>query len=87
MPDAMHRLPFFIEWDVAAGSHPGRMPADHDVEVGGIAAVELSGDAARLAAWLGPAGGSLPIGIADGPPGVCAVELAVADGERLRLTG
>lgn len=79
-------MPFFIEWDVPAGSHPGRTPVDHDVEVGGIAAVEVSGDVVRLAEWLGPAGASLPIGIVDGPPGVRAVELDVAGGERLRLS-
>jgi glyoxalase-like protein len=68
-------LPFFIARD------PGvRIPAPV-VDAGGIAWLEVSGDAARLAAWLG--GAELPVRVVDGPPGVRAVGV----GERELRTG
>jgi hypothetical protein len=51
-------LPFFIEREEKAGA-------------GGIERVEVSGDASRLAAWLG--GADLPVTVVDGPPALVAV--------------
>ncbi len=53
-------LPFFIERD-AGIADPGAAG-----DAGGITWVELSGDAARLRAWLG--GAELPVRITDGEP-------------------
>jgi hypothetical protein len=58
-------LPFFLHRsrhipDPGAGADPG-----------GIAWLEVAGDAARLAAWLG--GADLPIRVVDGPPAVRAL--------------
>ena len=47
-------LPFYIEWDAAVEDLPGRMVAAHEVNPSGISWVEIGGDAARLASWLGP---------------------------------
>ena len=79
-------LPFFISWDVPADLHPGRAPVRHEVDVVGIAGVEIAGDAARLGAWLGRGGDPLPIRtVAGAPAGVRAVELARSDGTTIRL--
>lgn len=59
-------LPFFIERD------PGIADPGARADAGGIAWIELSGDADRLAAWLGP-DHRLPIRIVDGPPAVLGV--------------
>jgi hypothetical protein len=66
-------LPFFIEWD-DLGQHPSAAYG------GGLAIEELvlSGDAERLAAWLGPH--ALPVDVRSGTPGVVGVVLG--DGER-----
>jgi hypothetical protein len=58
-------LPFFISRDHGIPD-PGA-GAEH----GGIEWIEVSGDAARLADWLG--GAELPVRVVDGPPGVRAV--------------
>jgi Glyoxalase-like domain len=60
-------LPFFIARDpgVADPSAGGGAGA------GGIAWLEVAGDAERLSAWLG--GAALPVRVVDGPPGVRAV--------------
>lgn len=73
-------MPFFIAWDIAPELHPGRTRAGHGVQPGGLAWVEVSGDAGRLRDWLG--GQELPIRVVDeGPPGIRAVAVATADGE------
>jgi glyoxalase-like protein len=66
-------LPFFIEWD-DPGQHPS---AGYS---GGLAVEELvlSGDAGRLASWLGPH--ALRVDIRSGVPGVVGVVLG--DGDR-----
>jgi hypothetical protein len=63
-------LPFFIRRD------PGIADPGEGSDAGGIAWVEVSGDAARLRAWLG--GGELPVRVTEGEPAV----LAVGIGER-----
>ena len=63
-------LPFFIRRD------PGVADPGEGSDAGGIAWVEVSGDAARLRAWLG--GGELPVRVTEGEPAV----LAVGIGER-----
>jgi hypothetical protein len=76
-------LPFFIEWDIADGDHPGHAHVDHRVAATGIAWVEVGGDAARLDAWIGsPVPG---IRVVDGAPGVHRVAVSVADSDPLVL--
>jgi hypothetical protein len=58
-------LPFFIERD-AGVADPGAAG-----DAGGISWVEVSGDAARLRAWLG--GAELPVRVSDGEPALLGV--------------
>jgi hypothetical protein len=79
-------LPFFIDWDVQPGLHPGAAPADHRIPVEGIAWAEVGGDGERLRAWLGD--GHLPIRAVEGAePLVLSVGLSVRDAEDLVLDG
>jgi hypothetical protein len=79
-------LPFFIDWDVPDGSHPGAAPAAHRVPAEGIAWVEVGGDRERLDAWLGDI--SVPIRVVHGgDPGVHVVAVAVREGEEIVLEG
>ena len=72
-------LPFFIQWDVPPGQHPGRMPAAHRVEPVGAPVLEISGDVVEVAKWLG---GLVPwVVTVDGPPGVDAVSIGTTAGE------
>ena len=59
-------LPFFIERD------EGILDPGAEGRAGGIAWIEVAGDAERLAAWLGE-GARLPVRVTAGPPGVLAV--------------
>lgn len=60
-------LPFFITWDGPPEAHPGRVLADHDVDVDGISWVEVGGDEALLWRRLGQDRVAVrPVG---GPPG------------------
>jgi hypothetical protein len=77
-------LPFFIRWDVPEDLMPGRMHAQHRVEVRGIERIEVSGEAGRLREWLG--GQELPIDVVtDGEPAIRSVVLSLADGGTLEL--
>ena len=78
-------LPFFIAWDVPAELHPGRTAIRHEVDVTGIASVEIAGDHVRLREWLGPEGDGLPFDVSDGDPQIRAVDLSLGDGTTLRL--
>jgi hypothetical protein len=60
-------LPFFIERDPGVGD-PG---AGGGEAAGGIAWVEVSGDAVRVREWLG--GDELPVRVVDGAPALRAV--------------
>ncbi|MEX0825621.1 MAG: VOC family protein [Acidimicrobiia bacterium] len=73
------RLPFFIEWEVEADSHPGRALAEHRVIPTGIAAVDLSGNPRLIEERLGVH--VLPITVTAGPPGVNSVVVATEKGE------
>ena len=74
-------MPFFIEWHIAAGDHPGRTHVEHRIAATGVAWVELGADAERLDEWLGSA---VPeIRVVAGDPGVHRVAVSVADGEPL----
>ena len=70
-------LPFFIEWDIEDGQHPGLMAADHDVEPAGISWIELGGDHDRLADWLGEH--TLPIRYVEEYAGPRTVAIATSD--------
>jgi hypothetical protein len=72
-------LPFFIEWDGPPADHPGRAEAAHRVLPRGIAWVELGGEPATVAGWLG--NHALDLRLIDGDPGVHRVGVATADGE------
>ena len=71
-------LPFFIEWGEAV-AHPGAEAIDHASAATRIAWVEVGGDEARLAEWLG--GAQLPVRVAAGEPGLRAVALVAPGGE------
>ena len=60
-------LPFFISRD------PGVPDPGAGGDAGGIAWIELAGDAARLERWLD--GAPLPARLVDGPPAVRAVAI------------
>ena len=66
-------LPFFIEWTTGS-PFPGRAEADHRA-----GDVELEGDAARLAHWLGEH--TPPIDVRSGPSRVASIALATGKGE------
>jgi catechol 2,3-dioxygenase-like lactoylglutathione lyase family enzyme len=64
-------LPFFIARDTGVPGPVARPDAD------AIAWVELGGDAARLADWLG--GADLPVRVVDGEPGVRALRVGARE--------
>jgi glyoxalase-like protein len=71
-------LPFLIEW--ASGTpRPGRAHPAGSVERFELARLELTGDDARLSAWLGPH--ELPITVQAGRPAVTRIVLATDAGE------
>jgi catechol 2,3-dioxygenase-like lactoylglutathione lyase family enzyme len=73
-------MPFFLTWDIPDELHPGRTRAGHGVRAGGIAWVELGGDAERLQGWLG--GDELPIRVTDDDEqGIHRVAISTPDGE------
>ena len=71
-------LPFFIEWQPGT-LLPGRAPATHRAGAVRIAGLELTGDAERLAAWLGSH--RLPVSVRPGAPALASVVLTGAAGE------
>jgi glyoxalase-like protein len=76
---ASHVLPFFIEWDVPAELHPGRMAVNHRIHPLGVPVVEVGGDVMRVAEWLGqPGSWVLTVG---GSPGVRALSIATSSGD------
>ena len=66
-------LPFFIEWDVPPGGHPGDAPPSHPSGADDIAWIEIAGDPARFASWVG--GASLPVRVTPGDAGIVSVAL------------
>jgi len=74
-------LPFFIQWHVAAGDHPGRAVVAHRVPAAGLAWVEMGGDHQRWASWLGPH--TLPLRAVEGRPGPHRIAVKVMGGEPL----
>ena len=77
-------LPFFIAWDVAPEHHPGRVAADHRVDVLGVSSAEVAGDPERMRAWLG--GEDVPIRVVAGEPALRSVSLRLAGGGELIVT-
>jgi Glyoxalase-like domain len=73
-------LPFFIEWG-AGTPHPGRADVQHPAGDWAIARVELTGNAASLAEWLGNQ--ELPVDVRPGAAAVAGVALSSAAGEIL----
>jgi Glyoxalase-like domain len=71
-------LPFFVEWGEGTPL-PGRTPVAHPAGAIRLAGLELSGDAARMSAWLGAE--RLPLTIREGEPAVAAISLATDAGE------
>lgn len=60
-------LPFFIQWDIGPGLHPGRIPVQHPDGHRRLARVVVTGDVARLTDWVGDADG---MGMGPGEPSV-----------------
>jgi Glyoxalase-like domain len=71
-------LPFFIEWGPGTPL-PGRARVAHPAGNVEIVGLELTGDAGRLADWLG--GEQLPVTVHPGGSAVTRVVLAGDDGE------
>jgi len=77
-------LPFFIEWEPGT-PFPGAAAAAHRAGRLRVAELGLSGDAGRLAAWLGPH--ELPLAVDPGPPALTRVVLAGDAGELVLAAG
>ena len=71
------RLPFFIQWDVDEGQHPGRLQIDHAIEPQDICWVEYGGDSDRLGEWLGDH--TLPVRCVDEQPGPRTVAIRTTE--------
>lgn len=72
------RLPFFIEWHVAPGDHPGGAGAPHLVAPRGIASVTMG----RLPAAIADLVSEVPgLVVDDGPPGIGRVVVRTDRGE------
>jgi hypothetical protein len=71
-------LPFFIEWG-GETPHPSQRPVTHSAGSVEFGRLELRGDRARLAAWLGDH--DLPAVIEQGPSSVTRIILKAADRE------
>jgi hypothetical protein len=79
--DDPHRslgLPFFIDWRVAPGLHPGALPHGPGGATPQITAVEIGGDENALREWIGQELDRLPIRTTRGPSGIRAVKLSAA---------
>jgi hypothetical protein len=68
--------PFFIQWDVAPGDHPGAATVTHRSDVAGIQRVEM-GPVGELSDLIGDVGGLF---IEPGPPGVHRIVISAAGG-------
>ena len=80
------RLPFFIEWEVTGDAHPGSTAAPHRVEPVGITALDLGGDPALVAPWVGEH--HLPVQFVGGSAGPRRATIATTGGEvELTTTG
>lgn len=71
-------LPFFIEWGQGTPL-PGRAAVSHRAGAVAISRLELTGDADRLAAWLG--NHQLPIAVRPGEAAVTTIVLTGTAGE------
>ena len=65
-------LPFFVEWGEGTPL-PGRAPVAHPAGSARLAGLELTGDAGRVADWLGTE--DLPIVVRPGAPAVTRIVL------------
>ena len=71
-------LPFFIEWGPKT-QFPGRAETHHAAGAATIAGLALSGDAGRLAGWLGDH--QLPVVVSLGKPAVTEIHISADCGE------
>lgn len=71
-------LPFFIQWDIDDGEHPGRTSVDHRVQPDDIRWIEYGGDGEALAERLGDH--ALPIRVVKESAGPRRVAIATAEG-------
>lgn len=74
-----HRLPFFVQWEVAPDDHPGRVEATHRIQPTGIAGIKVTGDPALIEERLGDH--ALPITVTAGEPGITSVVVATPSGD------
>jgi len=70
-------LPFFVEWGEGTPL-PGRASLTHPAGAARIGHLELTGDAGRVADWLGTA--ELPIAVGPGAPAVARLTLEADTG-------
>lgn len=59
-------LPFFIEWNIPPGLHPGRIAVEEPRGTATLKAVTVTGDVDLLEHWVA---GTLALAIEDGEPG------------------
>jgi hypothetical protein len=71
-------LPFFMEWEEGA-EQPGQELAHDGPDSVAVVELQLRGDPARIADWLGPH--ALPVTIRQGAPAVLKLVLAGPEGE------
>ena len=71
-------LPFFVQWGQGTPL-PGRAPVTHPAGAVRLVRLELSGDSARVSAWLGD--DRLRLTVREGEAAVTAVALATDAGE------
>ena len=72
-------LPFFIQWHADPEDLPGRMQAQHAVEVKGIQWVEIGGDRRSIDNWLGKHRPG--VRTAGGAAGIRRLSIATGGGE------
>lgn len=74
------QLPFFIQWDIPAELHPGRIRASHRRIPHGISWIELRADEQRLRSWLGNHSLDLRVAV-NGDPGLLAAGIKTNKGD------
>jgi catechol 2,3-dioxygenase-like lactoylglutathione lyase family enzyme len=78
-PSRPFGFPFFIDWELEPGDHPGAAGVQQPSGARGIAWVEIGADPVAFDDWTGDAG--VPVRLVEGEPGVRRVALATPGGE------
>jgi hypothetical protein len=76
--------PFFITWDDPS-LRPDKFQADHRASPVGVEYIEVAGDKAAMADWIGPGSETLPLRWGEGSPALKSVGIKTADGKTIVL--